>query len=49
MVEDTLPQVRGAYGMEPMFSLRDRKLQLVRNDEQAGAFPRYRRRLDARL
>ncbi len=28
MVEDTLPQVRGSYGLEPMFSMGDRKLTL---------------------
>ena len=34
MVEGELPQVRGSYGLEPMFSMGDRKLSLVQTDTE---------------
>jgi hypothetical protein len=42
MIEDTLPQVRGSYGMEPMFSMGDRKLTLRSDADRFGhELPKY--------
>lgn len=37
MVDSPMAQVRGAYGLEPMFAMGDRKLTLERNDGTAEA------------